>query len=283
MERDRSSTTAEFTAAMRADHLLHDVDPVLEDAWALPLIEPGLRASVEKREFRAVLERSGLRPTQGHIVQRARLADDALAVCVARGVLQLVVLAAGLDSSCLRRDPRVRVVEIDHPASQRAKRERLAALGAPLERVEFATVDFAREELAAALARTSLDRTRPAFVTWIGVSMYLPRDAAFATLEQIRANVAPGSELVFDYPIPLEQLAPDVLEIARTKNRGLVKLAEPRVTTYDPADLARALAERGWALVEDVGPNDLDARYCTGRSDGLRGNPENRIAHARAV
>ena len=283
MESDRSSTTAEFTAAMRADHLLHDADPVLEDAWALRLIQPGLRASVEKGEYRAVLERGGLRPTQGHIVQRARFADDALAACVARGVRQLVVLAAGLDSSCLRRDPRVGVIEVDHPASQRTKRERLAALDAPLEGVEFAPVDFAREEISAALARTSLDRTHPAFVTWIGVSMYLPRAIALTTLERIRASVAPGSELIFDYPIPLEQLAPDVLEIARAKNAGLVKVAEPRITTYDPLELTRALTARGYALVEDVGPSDLDARYCAGRSDGLRGNPENRIAHVRAV
>src|SRR5688572_21241356 len=119
MKRDRSSNTAEYTAAMRADHRLHDADPVFDDPWAL----------------------------------------------------QLLALAAGLDSSCLRRDPRVRVIEVDHPASQRAKRERLAALGATLDGVEFASVDFEREDLAAALARSSLDRAQPAFVTWIGVTM----------------------------------------------------------------------------------------------------------------
>ncbi len=283
MERDRSSNTAEYTAAMRADHRLHDADPVLDDAWALQLVEPGLRASVESGEYHAFLARTGLRPTQGHIVLRARFADDALAAAVARGGRQLVVLAAGLDSSCLRRDPRVRVIEVDHPASQRAKRERLTALGAPLDGVEFASVDFEREELAAALARISLDRAQPAFVTWIGVTMYLPVAIGLTTIAQIRASVARGSELVFDYPIPLEQLAPEVLEIARTKNAGLANLAEPRITTYDPPVLARALAERGFALIEDVGPAELDARYCAGRSDGLRGNPENRIAHARAV
>jgi methyltransferase (TIGR00027 family) len=193
------------------------------------------------------------------------------------------VLAAGLDSSCLRRDPRVRVIEVDHPASQRAKLERLAALGAPLEGVEFAAVEFGREELAAALARTSLDRGRPAFVTWIGVTMYLPHAVALATLEQIRASIASGSELVFDYPIPLEQLGREALEIARTKNAALAKLAEPRITTYDPRELARSLAERGYAVVEDVGPSELDPRYCASRRDGLRGNPENRIAHVRTV
>jgi methyltransferase (TIGR00027 family) len=283
MERDRSSHTAEFTAAMRADHLLYDADPVFEDPWALRLLEPGLRAAVEKGDYHDLLVRTGLRPTQGHIVLRARLADDALAAAVARGVRQLVVLAAGLDSSCLRRDPRVRVIEVDHPASQRTKCERLAALGAATDGVEFVAVDFEREELGAALARSSLDARRPAFVTWIGVTMYLPAPIGLAALAQIRASIAPGSELVFDYPIPESQLDAGALAIARMKNANLVKIAEPRVTTYHPAQLARALADRGFALVEDVGPAELDARYCAGRTDGLRGNPENRIAHARAV
>jgi methyltransferase (TIGR00027 family) len=283
MEADRSSHTAEYTAAMRADHLLHDADPVLEDAWALRLLEPDLRAAVEKGDYHEMLVRAGLRPTQGHIVLRARFADDALAAAVERGVRQLVVLAAGLDSSCLRGDPRARVIEVDHPASQRAKRERLAALGAPVDGVEFLAVDFAREDLAAALARSSLDRTRPAFVTWIGVSMYLPVPVGLATLARIRASIAPNSELVFDYPIPLEELDPDVREIARMKNAGLEQIAEPRITTYHPTHVARALADHGFALVEDVGPRELDARYCAGRRDGLRANPENRIAHARAV
>jgi len=283
MESNRSSSTAEYVAAMRADHHRHDEAPVLNDAWALRLVEPALRAAVESGAYHALLERAGLRPTQGHVVLRARFADDALAAAVARGVRQLVVLAAGLDSSSLRRDPRVRVIEVDHPASQRAKRERLAALAAPLAGVEFTAVDFEREELGAALARSSLDRTRPAFVTWIGVTMYLPAAITAATLAQIRASVAPGSELVFDYPIPLDQLDPEALAVARTKNAGLARIAEPRITTYDPPDLVHTLVERGFALIEDVGPAELDARYCAGRRDGLRGNPENRIAHARAV
>jgi methyltransferase (TIGR00027 family) len=183
----------------------------------------------------------------------------------------------------LRRDTRLRVTVVDHPASQARKRERLAALGARLDGVEFAAVDFEREDLVAALARTSLDSRRPAFATWLGVIMYLPVETGLATLSRIRACLGPGSELVFDYPIPVEQLDPESREVARIKNEGLVRSGEPRIATFDPAGLARALAPRGFELVEDIGPADLDRRYCAGRSDGFRANPENRIAHARAV
>jgi methyltransferase (TIGR00027 family) len=193
------------------------------------------------------------------------------------------VQAAEHDSTTLSHAQHLRVIEVDHPASQRIKRERLAALGAALDRVEFAAVDLEREPLDAALARTSLDPHDPALVTWLGVSMYLPGEIGLATLAQIRASVAPGSELVLDHPVPIAQLAPEVQEIARIKNAGLASAGEPRITHYDAGELASALARRGFALVEDVGPGELDARYCAARGDGLRANPENRIAHARAV
>jgi methyltransferase (TIGR00027 family) len=282
MQTGRASGTAEYTAALRADHWLHDAAPVLADVWAIRLLAPTLRAAVESGELRAMLAERRLRPTQGHVVLRQRFADDALAAALARGTRQLAVLAAGLDSSCLRRDPRLRVLEVDHPASQEVKRERLAALGAEVD-VEFQPVDFEREELAAGLARSSLSRAQPAFLTWLGVSMYLPPATAFAALEQIRASVAPGSELVFDYPIPVERLAPEFQTLAREKNAGLARSGEPRVSTYDPGELERALAARGFARIEDLGSPELDRRYCAGRTDGFRANPENRIVHARAV
>ena len=74
MEPDRSSETAEFTAAMRADHHRYDAAPVLDDPWAFRLIGPELRKAVEDRTLRAFLENSSWRPTQGHIVVRARFA-----------------------------------------------------------------------------------------------------------------------------------------------------------------------------------------------------------------
>jgi methyltransferase (TIGR00027 family) len=283
MERGRASETAEYTAAMRADHRLHDAAPVLDDVWALRLIAPHFRQQVESGALHRFLQEKGLRPTQGHVVLRQRFADDALNASVARGTRQLLVLAAGLDSSCLRRDPRLRVIEVDHPASQAVKRARLEGLGAVLEGVEFAAVDFEREDLVAALAHTSLERERPAFVTWLGVIMYLPPAAGLAALAQIRASVATGSELVFDYPIPVERLDAEFREIAHIKNEGLARTAEPRIATFAPDELAGALAKRGFETIQDLSPAELDRRYCAGRRDGFRANPENRILRARAV
>jgi len=268
---------------MRADHLLHDSPVVFADAWALRLIDPPQREQVESGALHRMLGESGMRPTQGHIVARARYADDALRDAVARGVDQYLVLAAGLDSSCLRQPPHVRVFEVDHPATQRAKRERLASLaGVALREVEFVGVDFAKTSLADGLAQTGYEAARAAFLTWIGVTMYLPPPVAQRTLADIRACVAPASEVVFDYTLHRELMPPEFQQIAARKVAYLVRQGEPRVGAFAREEIERSVRASGFELVEDLGAEDLDRRYFAGRTDGLRANPEHRLARVRA-
>ena len=94
------------------------------------------------------------------IVVRTRLAEDALSDAVERGVRQVVVLGAGLDTLPYRspfRD-RVRFFEVDHPATQAWKRQRLAEAGIPLpSSLVFAQVDFQHATLAEGLAAAGFD------------------------------------------------------------------------------------------------------------------------------
>ena len=94
MQENRASQSAEGTAALRADHLLHDAEPVFQDTFALELLSPSMRELVSSGGFRAILEEKELRPTQGHIVARTRYAEEQLERVVAKGVDQYVVLAA---------------------------------------------------------------------------------------------------------------------------------------------------------------------------------------------
>jgi Leucine carboxyl methyltransferase len=60
---------------------------------------------------------------------RAVALTDRLALAAARGVRQAVILGAGLDTFALRnphREQGLRVIEVDHPATQAWKRKRLA-------------------------------------------------------------------------------------------------------------------------------------------------------------
>ncbi len=287
MQPDRASWTAELVAAMRADHVVHDRPLILDDPFALPLCSPELRASIESGGFQRANAKNGMRPTQGHLVARARYADDVLREAGSRGVRQALVLAAGFDTTALRCDPRVHVYEVDHPATQQLKRARVEALAPPPASarapLEYASIDFERTPLAEALAATSYDSSRPAFVSWNGVTMYLDRATAREALRGIRSCLAPGCELVFDYNLPVDGLTGRDREVADQKRSITASHGEPKRGTWHPEALFAALSELGFERVVDLDAAALTRRYCAGRSDGLVTSPDSRIAHYRAA
>src|SRR5258708_30823061 len=99
----------------------------------------------------AVAREAEERPGSGRmrifIAVRTRFAEDALAAAVGRGVQQLVVLGAGLDTLAYRSalSERLRIFEVYHPATHAWKRERIAdsALSAP-DSLTYAPADLER-------------------------------------------------------------------------------------------------------------------------------------------
>jgi methyltransferase (TIGR00027 family) len=137
---------------------------------------------------------------------RARFPEDIAELAAASGICQYVSLGAGLDSFAYRRGDllgRLRVFEVDHPATQAWKRRRLTELGVqhPAGLV-FAPVDFERQTLQDGLAQAAFGFGQPAVVSWVGVTMYLTLDAIHATLATL-AGCQPGTRIVLTYNRPL--------------------------------------------------------------------------------
>ena len=135
---------------------------------------------------------------------RSRHTEDALSRAVRRGVGQYVILGAGLDSFAYRSGlaGRVRVFEVDHPATQDWKRRALAAAQVPVpEEVAFVAADLAADSMAGPLLAAGFDTAAPALVSWLGVMMYLTPDAVAGILTAV-GRLAPGTELIADYMLP---------------------------------------------------------------------------------
>lgn len=277
MRTDRPSRTAEGAALLRASHGLLDDEPLLfEDhavadllsagaRMALRPLPPPLRRALRRRE-RLNPQRAALR---GQIVLRARFAEDALEAAIARGVDQILVLAAGLDTLAIRRPTLLEncaLYEVDHPATQAWKRRRLGARGAG---IRFVPVDFGRDDLAVALRQAGLDPQRPLFVTWLGCTYYLERVAITATLAALAQVAAPGSRIALDY---WTQQAPSGWG-SRALLAGIrfaVALQqEPMVGLLTPAGLGRLAGNTGWRVAEDLDAQAQRQRWLRGRRDTL--------------
>jgi methyltransferase (TIGR00027 family) len=289
MEALTASRTALATAMMRSLHTRADPLPLIDDPWGERLVpeeaKQVMRELMPPTDGTTLDARLRAIPAYSNVITRSRYAEDALAAAVARGVRQTVLIGAGFDSYALRRPEAARdvaVFEIDHPATQGLKRMRLARLGvAGPAALHFLPADLAREGLADVLARSPFQRDQPAFFSWLGVTMYLSREANLATLRDVAAASAPGSELVFSY---MDQAmfgdGPDAAAF-RALQQSVSSIGEPFLSGFDPATLDADLKGLGLDLLEDLNDVQLVARLDPQGRNGLRPASRSRIARVR--
>jgi methyltransferase (TIGR00027 family) len=195
------------------------------------------------------------------ITVRSAIAEAKLAEAVKRGTRQIVVLGAGLDTLSVRNPfPQATIYEIDHPATQAWKQQRLSDAGmAPGANVRFVPVNFEHDTLEERLAEAGFDRQSPAFFVWLGVVPYLTDAAVFTTLRYV-ASIRDG-ETVFDYPNPIEQLAPEAAAAAKARAKRVAQLGEPFISAFDTGELHERLTGLGALAIDDFGPVRLAQMY----------------------
>ncbi len=291
MEEGKASLTALLTAYARAYHATHDAPKIFDDFLAARWYTEGERAYLEHNLAASLQlldpERAAACPDEATALawymrlqggpitlSRSRYTEDSLETAVRQGVRQYVILGAGLDTFAFRRPELLRqlcVFEIDHPATQAFKRQRLAELGWAIPaQLYFVPVDFAQENLAEALKRSVYDRRAASFFSWLGVTYYLTRDVVFATLRAITEVAAAGSTIMFDY-FDTDAFVPERAATRMQRMQAIVRQAgEPIQMGFDPSTLAGDLAALGLRLHEDLGPSDIERRYFQGRTDGYR-------------
>ncbi|MGW4631569.1 class I SAM-dependent methyltransferase [Nocardia sp. NPDC004415] len=259
MENEGPSRTALITAYARAHHQVVDRPQIFTDPLAVPLLGVSAAELADNQLGDVVSDR----PRRLFFAARSRFAEDAVAEAAAAGVRQVVVLGAGLDTFAYRNPfPAVRVFEVDRPATQAWKRERLAAAGIELpDTATFVPVDFETQTLAAGLATAGFDRSGPAVFVWLGVVFYLTSHAAHATLEYIAGQGGPV-EVVFDYLQPADSEEGRAHQRARADR--LADIGEPVFSYFTPEDIATQLRDLGFTDIDDHSALDLLTRYLDG-------------------
>lgn len=254
--RDERSRTAMGSAVLRAAHVREDPPPwILEDTLSEQLLSD--------EERRLVLAEIASWPPEvaaafrlAHAV-RTRLAEDLALEGIGAGRRRYVLLGAGLDSFAWRHRQAgaLEVVEIDHPATQAWKRRRLVRRG--LE--EPANLRFVPLDLA----RSSLRPLAPAAAAtwnWLGVTMYLERDAVREVLSTI-ADGPGGTTLVVNFLLAEEDLdGPDLL-VRATSRRTVASAGEPIRSTYTRRECEEMLVGAGFASIELLDAEALADRY----------------------
>lgn len=272
MREGGASRTATGVVRYRAAHQVLDDEPkILDDPISVGLVPGSSREEILKDRERYVSETA--KAYREGFVTRARVAEDGLKIAVEAGIDQYVILGAGLDTFAHRQPAwarTVRIFEVDHPATQQGKRELLRQKGlTALSNLTYVACDFECMSLAGALRHAeTFDDSRRAYFSWLGVVVYLTREAIEATLKDV-LSLPCGSRIVFDAPIPSKADDPPrqawLSAAARAASAG-----EPMITFLPLDDWKAWLVALGFSNVVHIGPEETTARYFASRRDGLR-------------
>ncbi len=271
MKRNQSSLTAEGIAMARA---LESSKPAGErvcyDPYARQFVSSWLwilgKATMgyATRRSPGVLE---------FLAARTRFIDDYLQCGIADGIQQLVILGAGFDTRAYRFERlrgRVKVFEVDHPATQRAKIAKLEKiLGNLPSDVTFVPIDFRSETLDKLFARGYAKRLKTLFI-WEGVTMYLAADAVDATLAFVAGNSGAGSSIVFDYiyRAALDETMKENEVKSMQRWRGVT--GEGLVFGIEKGRIEDFLAPRGFENIVNADSDALKKAYFAGANQRAR-------------
>jgi methyltransferase (TIGR00027 family) len=264
------SRTALMAAMGRALHRDGPPPHILDDWMAADLAGDEGRAIVESMGANVTPDR--LYAFQAWTAVRSRFVEDFVKSAAAAGVSQYVVLGAGLDSFAYRHPDlleRLTVFEVDHPLSQAWKRRRLDQLNITLPRnLVFVAVDFETQSLRAALNTSGFALDQRAVASWVGVTMYLARDAIGTTLDTI-ASCAPGTRIALTYDQPPEVLDEKGRALLADVSGTAAKYGEPFISLFSRDEIERLLVEHGFDSVTHFGAADALRRYFGGADPGM--------------
>lgn len=229
------------------------------DPTAWSFLRPNERIAVEQvrageapQGWGARTEFEAVRACAEVMVPRTVAIDDA--IC-AHPTPQTVILGAGLDGRAWRMSglAGTSVFEVDHPASQSAKIQRVGELPAQAS-LHFVPVQFGRDDLTAALALAGHKKETATTWIWEGVVPYLSRQDVVTTMRVVQSLSAAGSRIIVAYQTPSF-----VAGIGRLLMRAFCVVArrpdplrgEPRRSSWISADMGRLLTDHGFNAIRD--------------------------------
>ena len=230
------------------------------------------------------------------IPARTRYIDEYVNSRITESIQQLIILGAGYDSRAYRIDnlkDQVTVFEIDHPATQDRKIEKLKKILDPLpSNVVYVPIDFNKENLTQRLFQSGYDKDKKSLFIWEGVTPYLTAEAVDDTLRFVATNSGPDSSIIFNYILksvvdgtcPLE----GAWEIRKAFSRGgALDLSSNRGESLlfgiKEGAINQFLSERGFAHIKDISGDYYEAEYFTGPNRNRKACCMCRIVCAKVI
>ena len=283
MKEGKPSFTAEATVALRfAEWLAPEDERMCHDPLAKDFVPAKFRIIGKSR----LLTKIGLwcieRLVPGmvsYIVGRTRYIDAYLKSRIDDGIEQLVILGAGYDSRAYRFDElkgKVKVFEIDFPATQKAKMKKVEKVfGSLPDHVVYVPVDFDEKKLGEGLFESGYDKNLKTLFIWEGVTPYITAEAMDETLAFVAENSGEGSSIVFDYVFKSALDGTYEREQVHRIRKAWDRIGQPVTSErfcfgIEEGAIEEFLSWRGFYQVENVTGEFFESAYSKGPHENLK-------------
>lgn len=211
------------------------------------------------------------------IPARTRYIDEYVNERIDDGIQQLIILGAGYDSRAYRIERlrgKVTVFEVDHPATQKLKIEKIKKISNSLiNNVVYVPIDFEKETLPQRMFQSGYDKDKKSLFIWEGVTPVLTAEAVDETLHFVARNSGRGSSIIFNYILKSVVdgtcRAEGAKKIRKAFSRGGV--TDFRSTQGDrlgfgleEGAIEDFLSKRGYQQIKDISGDYYKAQYFTG-------------------
>ncbi|UOQ84449.1 class I SAM-dependent methyltransferase [Gracilibacillus salinarum] len=289
MKKNESSLTSLISAFGRACHSKYDTPKIFDDFIAKDLItaeeftdirenmingisffnqEIGKKFQDNPDEILKWITQIQLSPTP---LARSAYCENILLNEITLGVSQYVILGAGLDTFCFRHPAladSLDIVEVDYPATQEFKKERLAKAHYQIpDNLHFVSMDFTKE--FSNLIEDNLAPSKKTFFSLLGVTYYLSKEDIANLIHKLLAKVPSGSSIVFDYAD--DNLFKEKGLSNRVQN--MVQMAsasgEPMKSCFAFSEMEKMLESAGLLIYEHLSPAAIQEKFFHNRTDYL--------------
>jgi len=292
MVKNKPDTTAVGAAATRMMESYYPKEiRLFEDYLAKELLNQPVKFIMGLMRFKSIREwgmkkrEKQVPGTLGGLICRTRYIDDVLKSAIEKGMENIVILGAGLDSRPYRIPGinKTKVFEVDLPSIQNYKMKRIKKiLGSLPSHVTYVPIDFNDQNIDEALGPKILDISRPTLFIWEGVTQYITAEAVYSTLKYI-SKTTPGSMVVFTYILKSVIDGTSGLEGADTLMKMTKKYKAPWIFGLEPSNIKEFLQQYDLSLIEDVGASYYQEKYLKPIGRDLNVFEIERIAFAKLI
>jgi methyltransferase (TIGR00027 family) len=271
-----SSKTAEGIATLRYHESQRpEGERICYDPYAVHFISPEIlewiACNPDKAKARWEQRERILPGIDNSVIARVRYFDEFAKRSIEEGLEQLVILGAGYDSRSYRIEglTKIKVFEVDHPAMQAAKIEKIRTIfGSLPDHVTYIPADLGRDDFGQKLLEMGYSHSKRTLFLMEGLLYYLPPEIVNKILLFISKNSGNGSAVIFDYYPQSVIDGSCEQEVGRNLNNQLIQYGEPLQFGIEDGGVEAFLSLLGFSKIHNVTSVDYKRAYFHGINEG---------------